>query len=380
MLLLIAPDVLRAQRRLSPEATISVITCGPGQSELYSAFGHSALRVHDPRQQIDEAYNYGVFDFDQPYFYLNFARGYLYYQLAVWDYQAFAGIYMYENRFIHEQILNLTPPQKQQVYDFLQWNALPENRFYRYDYFYDNCATRIRDVFVRVFKDSVEFDGSYVDTQHTIRELTDLYLAEQPWGDLGIDICLGLPMDKVADPYAYMFLPDYIESGFDHATIHNGNERVPLVARKFVAYEPREADPLRRLPHPLLVFSIVALAIAGISVIDIRRNKATRWLDIVLFGVTGLIGVLLLSLWLFTDHAAAARNLNILWALPTHLGVIFVLRRSSKFVRTYFLVTAILCLLLLLCWNLLPQMLNYALIPIVVAIGVRAFVRYKLNL
>lgn len=377
ILLLTAGNILNAQRRLSPDATISVITCGPGQEELYSAFGHSALRVHDPRQQIDEAYNYGVFDFDQPYFYLNFARGYLYYQLAVWDYQAFAGMYMYNNRFIHEQVLNLTPRQKQQVYDFLQWNALPENKFYRYDYFYDNCATRIRDVFVHVFKDSVEFDGSYVDTRYTIRELTDLYLDEQPWGDLGIDICLGLPMDKVAAPYEYMFLPDYIESGFDHATLYNGNERVPLVTRKDIVYEPREEDPLKRLPHPLLVFGVVAFGIIGISIIDLRRKKITQWLDAVLFGVAGLIGVLLLSLWLFTDHAAAARNLNMLWALPTHVGIVFMLRRRTKFVRAYFLATAILCALLLLCWNILPQMLNYSLIPIVIAMGVRAAVRYK---
>lgn len=378
LLLLTVAGSLHAQRRLSPDATISVITCGPGQNELYSAFGHSALRVYDPRQQIDEAYNYGVFDFDQPHFYLNFARGYLYYQLAVWDYQAFASMYMYENRFIHEQVLNLTPQQKQRVYDFLQWNALPENRFYRYDYFYDNCATRIRDVFVRVFKDSVQFDGSYIDTRHTIRELTDLYLKYQPWGDLGIDICLGLPMDKVADPYEYMFLPDYIESGFDHATIYQGSERVPLVSEKFVVYNPREEDPPRRLPHPLFVFSIAATAIAAISIIDLRRGKATNAVDAVLFGITGLIGLLLLSLWLFTDHAAAARNMNILWALPTHLIAVFMLKRRGKGIRIYFLITAILSAALLIFWNLLPQMLNYSLIPIVIALGIRAFVRYRL--
>lgn len=378
IVLLLTDETLHAQRRLSPDATISVITCGPGQEELYSAFGHSALRVYDPQQGIDEAYNYGVFDFDQPYFYLNFARGYLYYQLAVWDYQGFASMYMYHNRFIHEQILNLTPQQKQRVYDFLQWNALPENKYYRYDYFYDNCATRIRDVFVHVFKDSVEFDGSYIDTKHTIRELTDLYLDQQPWGDLGIDICLGLPMDKVADPYEYMFLPDYIESGFDHATIYQNGERVPLVARKVVVYKPREEDPPRGLPHPLFVFSVAALVIAGISIHDLRRRKVSHWVDALLFGAAGLIGVLLLFLWLFTDHAAAARNLNILWALPTHIVAVFMLKQQTKRIRTYFLITAILCAALLLSWNLLPQMLNYSLVPIVIALGIRGGVRWRL--
>lgn len=375
--LVVVPVILQAQRSLSPDATISVVTCGPFQGELYSAFGHNALRVFDPQQQINEAYNYGVFDFDKPNFYLNFTRGYLYYQLAVWDYQNFASSYIYENRFIHEQVLNLTPDQKQKVYDFLQWNALPENKDYRYDYFYDNCATRIRDVFVNVFKDSVIFDGSYVETDYTIRELTDLYLTHQPWGDLGIDICLGLPMDKVADPYEYMFLPDYIESGFDHATIYQNGEYVPLVERKNIVYESRDEDPPEGLPHPLLVFSILAVAVAAISVYDLRRKKATTWLDIALFGVSGAIGLLLLILWAFTDHQAAARNLNLLWAVPTHLVAVFTLRRNSKITRMYFLATAILCLLLLLSWNILPQMLHYSLIPVVIALGIRAFVRYK---
>lgn len=375
--LVVLPGVLHSQRTLSPDATISVITCGPWQGEVYSAFGHSALRVHDPQQQINEAYNYGVFDFDQPNFYLNFARGGLYYKLAVWDYQGFANMYVYDNRFIHEQVLNLTPAQKQKVYDFLQWNALPENQVYRYDYFYNNCATRIRDVFAHVFKDSVIFDGSYVETRYTIRELTDLYLGHQPWGDLGIDICLGLPMDKVADPYEYMFLPDYIESGFDHATIFQDGKYVPLVESKHVVYESREEDPPKGLPHPLVVFSIFAVAVAMISFYDLRRKKASSWLDLTLFGVSGAIGLLLLILWLFTDHRAAARNLNLLWALPTHLWVIFTLRRRRNVTRMYFLATAILCLILLLCWNILPQMLNYSLIPIVIALGIRAFVRYK---
>lgn len=375
--LVVVPVILQAQRELSPDATISVITCGPWQGEVYSAFGHSALRVYDPRQQINEAYNYGVFDFDQPNFYLNFARGYSYYKLAVWDYQGFINMYVYDNRFIHEQILNLTPAQKQRVYDFLQWNALPENQFYRYDYFYDNCATRIRDVFANVFKDSVRFDGSYVTTEYSFRELTDLYLDYQPWGDLGIDIGLGLPTDKIADPYEYMFLPDYIESGFDHATIYQDGNYVPLVESKHVVYEAREEDPPRGLPHPLLVFSIFAVMVAAISVYDLRRKKPSSWLDITLFGTAGVLGLLLLILWLFTDHRAAARNLNLLWALPTHLWVVFTLRQRSNATRMYFLATAILSLLLLLCWNILPQMLHYSLIPIVIALGIRAYVRYK---
>ncbi|MCU0398242.1 MAG: DUF4105 domain-containing protein, partial [Cyclobacteriaceae bacterium] len=217
LIILALSFTLSAQIKLSDQAEISVITCGPGQAELYSAFGHSAFRVFDPANQIDHAFNYGVFDFNQPNFYLNFARGHNNYRLAVQDYKRFEYTYVYYNRYVHEQVLNLNTFQKQKLFDYLIWNAQPENQYYRYDYFYDNCATKLPEIVSKVFGDSVQFDGSYISTSYSIRQLTDLYLNYQPWGDLGIDICLGLPMDKKASPYEYMFLPDYVESGFDHA-------------------------------------------------------------------------------------------------------------------------------------------------------------------
>src|SRR5690606_35015501 len=235
----------------------------------------------------------------------------------------------------------------------------------------------LRYVCAHVFEDSVTFDGANIDTRHTIYELSDPYLCQQQWGDVCIAICRVMPMGKFAHTYEYTFLPDYIESGFDHATIYHDGARVPLVAEKIIVYTPREEDPQQGLPHPLFVFSIVAVAIAGISISDLRRRNATLWVDAILFGITGLIGLLLLTLWLFTDHAAAARNLNLLWALPTHLIVVVLLKRKSKRIRIYFLVTAILSLLLLVSWNLLPQMLHYSLIPVVIALGMRAGVRYK---
>ena len=181
-LLVLSGSLLSAQIQLSNKAEISIITCGPTQAELYSAFGHSAIRVHDSLNQIDAAYNYGLFSFDQPNFYLNFARGSSFYILGVQSYPDFRYTYIYYNRSLHEQKLNLTPEQKQKVFDFLQWNALPENKSYRYDYFYDNCATRVRDVFNKTLKGEVRFDSTYIKTDYTIRNLTDLYLQQQPLG------------------------------------------------------------------------------------------------------------------------------------------------------------------------------------------------------
>lgn len=381
VLFLCLPLCAAGQRKiqLSENATISVITCGPGQEELYSAFGHSAFRVFDPANRIDLAYNYGVFNFDQPNFYLNFAKGYLYYKLGVADYQRFEYPYIYFNRYVHEQVLNLTPEQKQKVFDFLQWNALPENENYRYDYFYNNCATKMRDVIVEVLGDAVHFDGAYIQTDYSIRELTDLYLGQQPWGDLGIDICLGLPMDKTASPYEYMFLPDYVESGFDHATIDHYGETVKLVKEKKIIYTPREQEAPKGLPHPLLVFSVLALVGFGISFLDLKRRKLSIWFDATLFGVTGAIGLLLFMLWFFTDHQAAARNLNILWALPTHLVAVLAFIKNPRWLKNYFGAVLIVYVLLLLSWPLLPQQLHYALIPIVATLGLRAFTQYRLQ-
>ncbi len=377
---LISHVVSAQQFPLSDEAEISVITCGPYQGELYSAFGHSAFRVFDPKAGFDAAYNYGVFNFNQPNFYLNFTRGYLYYQLGVYDYQSFQAHYIEHDRYVHEQVLDLTPAQKQKLFDYLQWNALPENKFYRYDYFYNNCATKMRDVVELVLDDSVRFDGSYIETQYTIRELTDLYLKEQPWGDLGIDICLGLPMDKVATPYEYMFLPDYVESGFDHAYIKSDSGEVPIVKTKNIIFDSREQVAAGQRHGPLIVFSALALLILVITVLDFRKNRLSNWVDGVLFGVTGAIGILLFILWFFTDHNAAARNMNLLWAFPLHFIAAIALVKSPRWLGPYFMGAAILSAAVLLCWVLLPQQLHTALIPVIASQGIRSFTQYKLRI
>jgi hypothetical protein len=376
LVILFSINEIRAQTtQLSSQAQIHILTCGPFQGELYSAFGHSAIRVYDPVNNLDLLYNYGVFDFDQPNFYLNFARGHLYYKLAVTDYSRFRDFYIYYNRYIHEQVLNLDQQQKQKLFDFLQWNLKTENQYYRYDYFYDNCATRVRDALKSTFGDNLQIDGSFIKTDYTIRDLTDIYLKEQSWGDLGIDICLGLPMDKTATPYIYMFLPDYIESSFNHATLKNDSISVPLVKNTIITYESKPEIEADSLPTPIKVFSVILLIGIIITVAGWVRKKAFVLFDIILFTLIGLAGWLLLLLWVATDHNAAANNMNLLWALPLHFpAALLVLKKSLlHWLQKYFLVTAILAGLLLIFWVLLPQQLNYSLIPIVVLLGLRAF-------
>ena len=353
--------------KLSPQARVSLITCGPWQGELYSAFGHSAIRVYDPILQIDLAFNYGTFDFNQPNFYLNFARGRNLYRLSVQDYPMFRDFYVSYNRFIHEQVLNLDAGRKDRLFAFLQNNSLPANRSYYYDYFYDNCSTRPRDVIKAVLGDSVVFDADppYLEG-HSIRDLTDLYLQQQPWGDLGIDICLGLPMDKTASATEYMFLPDYLETGFDLATVTTPEGRQPLVLEKNIVYEQLPEPQAVAWTHPWVVFGTLFLITLWLT--WGKTTSAASWIDRGLFLLTGMIGLMLALLWFVTDHRAAAWNFNLLWAMPLNLLFPFLVAEKRK---KYFKAMTLLTAALLVTWAVLPQALNPFLIPLVAALACR---------
>ncbi|TRX61323.1 DUF4105 domain-containing protein [Fulvivirga sp. M361] len=379
LLLLLLSFNVHSQVKLSNKADIRVITVGPYQGELYSAFGHSGIRVYDPVNRIDDFYNYGIFNFDQPNFYLNFARGFLNYRVAVSDYSRVANFYSYENRYIHEQVLNLDSIQQQQLFEYLVWNAKPENMYYYYDYFYDNCATRVRDVLEKALPGSVSFDGSYITTDYSIRDLTDVYLQYQPWGDLGIDICLGLPMDVKATPFMYMFLPDYVESGFDHASIIHNGQSVPLVKEKVMSYTPREVTVSESFFTPMVVFTLILVAGVFITFTGYKKKKAFLGIDAVLFSIIGLIGWLLFLLWIATDHKAAARNMNLLWAFPLHfpMGLLLLSSRWNTFKSIYFKAIVILQAITLIGWFFWPQNMHEALIPIVVLLLIRSWHVHK---
>ncbi len=375
-LLLFVLNSLQAQRFaiLSDDARISILTMGPDENELYSAFGHNAIRVLDPILGIDKAYNYGTFHYNDPNFYVNFTKGYLLYFLSVTESEQLLRNYEYYDRFVNEQVLDFTQNEKQRVFDYLENNALPENANYYYDYFYDNCATRIRDVFVDVFGDSIRFDLQS-DQDMTIRELTDIYLEDKfPWGDLGIDVCLGLPMDKRISPFNYMFLPDYIESGFNNAFImdRSGKER-PLVIRREVLYES-QTQPEATFFTPLVISIFLMIMGLFTTWMQWRVGKKGKWLDFIWFLILGILGLLLTGLWFLTDHTAASNNFNILWAFPLHAFASFmVLRDTSKRRVRYFNLVGLGMILLLLTWSFLPQDIHFSIIPLVILTMIRAF-------
>ncbi|WKN30969.1 DUF4105 domain-containing protein [Porifericola rhodea] len=390
---LLLPIAARAQSQgdvfISPQSKISLITCAPG-SALFEAFGHSAIRVHDPVTGFDMAYNYGVFDFDQPNFYVNFAKGYLLYKLGTAEFNRFLYQYSYFDRTVKEQVLNLTYEQKSRVFNFLRINSLPENQNYYYDYFFDNCATRPRDVLMEVLGDTLQFDYSYADTlDYSIRDLIDIYIEDKDqhaWGDLGIDLGLGAKIDRKATPFEYMYQPEYLFKAFASARLQNadGSDR-PLVALTNTLYEGRSSTPnLETLLTPATVFWVLfALVVLG-TFYEYKVKKHKFYLfDLVFFLLLSLYGCLVIFLWFFTNHISAANNWNLLWGFPTHFIALFFLLidKFKVMLKYHFMVTALLAAFALCFWTVLPQELHYSIMPLLLIIIIRSIViiQFKLS-
>lgn len=359
---------------LSPQAKLSLITPEPGQEEIFTIYGHSAIRVHDPVNNLDITFDYGIFDFSDPNFALNYTKGNLRYRVGTRPFDRFTAEYIYFGRTIHEQLLNLNQAEKQATFEFLANNALPENRYYFYDYFYNNCATRIWEVFQAALGDKLVFDENYITPGDSFRDMVDSLSVYQPWVDFGIDVCLGLPMDKKMSPREYMFLPGYVLKAFNHARIKRDSDYVPLVRQATVYFQgtPQTLDV--GIFTPKTVFWSVFFTFAIITFLGFKKGKANYWTDIILFSLIGLLGIFLLVLWTATDHSAAANNLNLLWAIPLHFPVAIILipKKKPAYLAKYFMGVAVLMVLLLVTWPLNPQGYNAAFFPIVATLGLRA--------
>jgi len=378
--LLIFPVLLNAQSArkseivLSDSAKISLLTCSPGD-ELYSVFGHSAIRVKDLPNKVDIVFNYGVFDFSDPNFYPNFVRGRMNYILAGNYYEDFYSSYVEENRSISEQILNFSKEEKQYLLDSLFINYMPEHRYYRYDFFYDNCATRIRNILVEAIPRKIEFSYTSFHKGQSFRQLLMPYLTRTPWSKLGINLLLGIPADKVAAPWDYMFLPDHLDTAFKSAYFKSGINQTP-VTQKPKLLLGRKLSSLKIIWwSPIWVFILGLILIIGISLLYFKKGYRVAWFDRILLISVGLLGVVFTFLWVGTAHKSMAWNMNILWANPINLFVAFVLtsKRFSRFVKAYIRVNFVILVFLLLLWPILPQTLPYVIYPLVIALALRMF-------
>lgn len=358
------------QFQLSPEAKISVITIGSGES-LNDAFGHNAFRIKDDNLGIDVVYGYGEYDFEAPNFYLKFAQGKLNYLISRHSFKNFYFAYKNANRTINEQVLNLNAEEKQKLFNYLENNYKPENRRYLYDFFYDNCATRIRDVITKTSNRKIDFILPENFEPKTFRTLIHNHVDLNTWGSFGIDIALGSVIDRKATVNEHMFLPKYIHTFFANATL---NDAENLVKNSSILYEKKETNSsFNFLFSPLLIMGLIGLGILFITYRDYKNNARSKWLDIVLFSITGLVGILVLLLWVATDHSATAQNYNLLWAFPLNIFVLGQLLKPQikKWFKSYLKFLIIMLCLMTLHWIIGVQVFAIGLIPLLLALLVR---------
>jgi hypothetical protein len=294
---------------------VDLYTYGPG-TIYWERFGHDALVVTDTTSGQAYAFNYGMFDFNQKDFYLNFARGIMIYRADAWpaadDIQQFSG----EGRSITAQHLNLAPSQRAALRDFLVWNIQPQNSRYRYRYFADNCTTRVRDALDRVHGGALRQQLTGPAISETYRSETDRLMSGQPWLMYLLDLGLGPYADQPLDQWAGAFLPALLMRDLGHV---HGSDGKPLVISETVLSPQRLPSPPAQPPDlrwPLLIAGVVlGLAFAASAWLRDRYPIDRWWFSVVGAAyavVAGLAGALLLVLWFATAHRAAWANEN-LW-------------------------------------------------------------------
>ena len=307
---------------------VSLLTMLPGH-EVYSLFGHSALRLRSDARGLDRTYNFGTFAFEQPFFMVRFARGQLDYFLDTAPFTDELAQYQFLGRPIIEQHLALSPAAAETLLENLETNALPENRNYRYDFFFDNCSTRLLGTIERAAREAGQ--GALVlapaATHPTFRQLLAPYTQGTPTLAMGMDLGIGTPSDRVATDREQTFLPVGLADALDRATVGG---QVLVTARDTLFWVPGAGVvPDRTEPFVPAAALLLLLAWGAAALRPTRVGGLGRAADVILFGVAGLAGVVVAFLWFGTDHTVTGPNLNLLWAFPGHLGLAWAARRGA---------------------------------------------------
>lgn len=312
---------------------ISLLTCAPGQ-EVYSLYGHTAIRVTDDKTGEDFVVNYGMFSFNKPFFILRFVFGLTDYDMGITPFSDFQSEYQSEGRYVIQQVLNLTRQEKEKILNALAVNYQLENRTYRYNYFYDNCTTRARDILVSNINGTVEY-GDESKEFASYRNLIHQYNTEHLWARYGNDLLLGVKADRKTDIGEHQFLPLILENDFSHAVIKGPDGSVrPLVSRQFYVVSITE-NAIETSGSWLSALSPVAcswlfLAIVVCVILAEMFTKKNFWLfDSLLMLIVGCAGVVLF-LMIFSQHPTTSLNLQILMLNPIPLFYIWRVAKNAR--------------------------------------------------
>lgn len=376
---------LTAQIQLSDSARISLLTVSPWTGAIYSLYGHTVLKVEDDSTGVDAAFNYGYFDSSQPYFMYHFIKGETDYVLGVTTYEDFLIENQMKGLEVVEQELNLSTAQKQQLWDLLYINSLPENRRYRYNFLFDNCATRPRDMVEMIIQEPVQYPSTR--SNQTFRDLIHECVNEFTWMKFGIDLVIGSDADKFITDREKMFLPLYLMEAFRDANVLNSDTiNTPLVKSTNIILEPdsKGVNNNERFDiKPAVVAFALLLATLIISFFQARYNhhKTGRIYDTALFSLAGVAGLVVTFLVFFSEHPAVSPNWNLSWLHFIHLiiAVLFWVKSMGKVVYYYHFTNFAVLSLFLITWYFLPQQLPLATIPFAMSLWLRSGTNYLIG-
>lgn len=364
----------KAQIKLSDEAQISILTAAPSDEEVFTLYGHTAVRVTDPVHNLDLVFNYGIFDFSKPNFIYRFTKGETDYKLAAYNFSHYIIEYQMRGSEVTEQVLNLTPEEINQIWNALYINMQPENCVYRYNFFFDNCATRP----VSIVENYVDGTVKYNDPPEpkTFRDLINYCTRNHPWLTFGCDLALGSPTDRVATPHEMMFLPVYLKAEFEKATIINpdGSERKLVKSTERLAEELTDDNTHKEWFTPMFCSILIFLSVLLITYMEWKKKTYFRLVDCILFFIAGVAGMVLFFLCFISTHPSIWPNWSIVWLQPFDLVavILFAVKKFGKAAYYYHFINFAALTLLLAGWYFIPQHLNIAFIPLVATLWLRS--------
>ena len=353
---------------------ISLLTCSPG-SELYSVFGHSALRIIDSTVGTDIVYNFGTFNFGDPDFYSKFVMGRLMYYVNQESFSSFKAEYEYDRRGIIEQVLSFNCAEKKSIQEKLFINVREENKYYKYDFLKDNCTTRLRDIIFGVRNQQAYRALFATKTNSSYRDYLHVYLdkANMDWTKLGIDLLIGLDGEQIMNSNEAMYLPDYLMKGVS-ASEGRGIKLVLAENNLLPDLQSKSTEnPFIQTPLFFFLLLFVFYIVIG-NLKSVRFEKIKRILDVFLFSLTGLLGFILLFMWLGTDHMSFRHNVNLIWAMPLNVVAVFFLGDKNAKFKKYFFYYSILTLFIIPLIFILPEAINPALYPLIILLSYRSWI------
>jgi hypothetical protein len=358
---------------VSSDTTVYLITCAPGTA-TYSIYGHSALRIVIPDKKSDIVYNWGVFDFDTPNFVWKFAKGRLNYKLDKSPFNSFLQEYLYEKRSVWCQKINFDRNELMKLTEMINENLKPENIYYRYDFFYDNCSTRIRDIIEKAAKNKLIYPPDVPRNMPTFRWKVGEYQKSYPWLKMGVDLIMGTPGDKKASFRDEMFLPLDLQKNLGKSVIGRDNMMVPLLqpVQTILEFDPPDVRQYF-YKAPVFVFTLIFILIIFLSTMQ-KKQRLVHFMDIVLFSLFSALSVLMIFFNFFTDHQQMKLNINIIWFNPfIIICLIYLLlgKNGQLWFRLVFCLSAVFLPLIIF----VPNSFNNSFLPLIFILTLRSSAR-----